>query len=201
MGAISPQLGTPMNQTARRTKSYAAADIIDTDGVKTSFATSTSPVVLTAADFNGAQILAGGRFDLPRSITINRSNNANQFSVAPIVVVGTYGGVVVTESLTPANDDGNDTLRPVSAFDHLTSISIPAQAGTGGSFTIGVDYVAAPRGATFTAVELVASGTCEVQYGEPAGSPTDTLPSITGRAYFPIGPTRARSAVGLILYL
>ena len=194
----------PLN-SARRTVSVAAADLLDADGVKTSFATVASPVVLGPTDFNGGDISAvtGYLNTLPRVITIARSSAANQYSVTPIVMTYIRGGVTTTQSVTPANDDGNDTLVFADAVDAIVSIAIPAQANTGGAFTIGVRDYAAPKGDTFTAVMLHADGNLIVQYGEPTGSPTDTIPAKADHVY-PIAPTRVLTgsmAVGFTAFL
>lgn len=200
--------GNPTN-AARRSKSYAVAAVVDDDGVKTSFATSTSPVVLTVADFNGAAITAAGVLDLSRSITFTRSNNANQFSVDPIVIVGWRGGLKVTYSLVPPNDDGNDTLRVTQAWDRLETISFPPQGGAGGTYKIGVQDICAPAGDTFCAVELVANGTLNVQYGENSAT-TDAIPVVVAvKSEYRITPTRiltssalsAPTSVGLTVFL
>jgi hypothetical protein len=191
----------------KRSRTYAAADVIDADGVKTSFATVQAPVVLTVADWNGAAITAAGLLDLPRSITITRGNNANQYGVDPIVLTGLRGGVTVTESLTPANNDGNDVLRGTQAFDFLTSIDIPTQDGTGGTFTIGVQDICAPGNGVFCGVELAAAGNLIVGYGgnDAAGWQTDTIPVPAVAVGFikPIEPRRILTqsmSVGLTVY-
>lgn len=160
---------------SRRTKSYAAADVADADGVKTSFATATDAVALTAADWNGVAIaVTTGILNPARTITVTLSNNANQFSTEPIVLTGTRNGVVVTASLTPANDDGNVTLATSQPFDTLTGVALPAMGGTGGTITIGVRDICAPKGDVFSGVELAAAGVLNVSYGG-----TDTTPEFT----------------------
>lgn len=200
-------------QCAKRTRTYAAADVVDADGVKTSFATVTTVAELTVADWNGAAISASGLLDLPRTITIARSSAANQYSVDPIVLTGLRGGMTVTEALVPGNDDGNDIIRGTQAFDFLTGISIPAQAGTGGAFTIGVQDICAPANAIFVGVELAAAGTLNVGYGghDSAVGNTDAIPVAAGQVGVPkpIQPRRiltssalaAPTSVGLTLYI
>jgi hypothetical protein len=198
---------------SKRSRTYAAADVADADGIKTSFATVAAPVALTVADWNGAAITAAGMLDLPRTITITRSAVANQYSVSPIVLTGLRGGVTVTESLTPANDDGGDVLRGTQAFDFLTSVAIPAQAATGGAFLIGVQDICAPANGVFLGVELAAAGTLNVGYGgnDSNVSNTDAIPIAAGAAGVPkpIQPRRiltsaalaAPTIVGLTVYL
>lgn len=163
----------------KRTVSYASGTYVDTDGVKTSFATVAAPVALTVADWNGAVITAAGLLDLPRTITITRSSAADQYSVDPIVLTGLRGGATVTESLTPANNDGNDTLIGQQAFDFLTGIAIPTQGGTGGSFTVGVRDICAPTNGLFCGFEAAAAGNVALGYGgidSAACTNTDIIP-------------------------
>lgn len=193
---------------AKRSKTYASADIAVANGIKTSFATVASPMVLTVADWNGTAITAAGLLDLPRSITITRSNNAGQFSVAPIVLTGLRGSVSVSESLTPGSANGNDVLRGAQAFDFLTGIAIPTQGGTGGAFTIGVQDICAPSHGVFCGVELAAAGNLIVGYGgnDTAGWVSDTIPVPAVAVGFvkDIAPRRILTqsmAVGLTVYL
>ncbi len=201
------------NNAAQRTVTVASGSLATANGIKTSFATSTSPVVLTPADWNGATISSvDGRITAPsglgRTVTITRSNNANQFSVQPITVTGKRGGEVITATLTPANDDGNDVLATEEGFDYVTQINIPAQAAGGGQFTIGVQDICAPRGTRFAGIEAAAAGTLYLQYGEGLGSPTDALPIATAQigVVKPCAPSRlltgaGETTVGVTLYL
>jgi hypothetical protein len=192
---------------ARRTKTYASAAVADADGVKTSFSTSTDPVTLVPANFNGAAIAAGGVLDLPRALSITLSNTANAFSVSPMVVTGKRGGGTVTESFTPANDDGNVTLYGSQPFDTITSIALPAMGSGSGSITIGVTDICAPAGGTFLGVEVAAAGTLYVQYGEGSGV-TDAIviPDTLIGFVKTIAPTRVltgtgETTVGVTVYL
>lgn len=205
--------GVP-NNPARRTVTFAAGGLVVATGIKTSFATVAAPVTLVPADFNGASVLAGGTghiAGLPRSLTIARSNNAAQFSTADIVITGWYGGKQVIETLTPANANGNDILHSTKAFERIDSIALPAQGGAGGTFTIGVQDIVAPRGDCFSGVELAAAGNINCQYGEAPSAPTDSIPIATAQVGVVkhIAPTRIRTdasltnptIVGLTVYL
>ncbi len=196
------------------TVTVASGAMTDADGIKTSFATSTSAVVLTFADWNGVAVSAvDGRITVPgkglgRTVTITRSNNANQFSVVPFTIEGVRGGTVRSVALTPANDDGNDILQTEESFDYVTRILIPIQGGTGGTFTIGVQDICAPAGTRFTGIEAAAAGTLYMQYGEGLGSPTDALPIATAAVGVikPVAPSRiltgaGETTVGVTLYL
>jgi hypothetical protein len=199
----------PVN-SARRTVSIAAAALFDVDGIKTSFATSITPVTVVPADLNGggASITTGYLAPLPRIVTISRSSVANQYSVAPIVLTYKRGALTTTQSVTPANDDGNDTLVFTEPVDAIVSIAIPAQAAIGGAFTIGYRDICAPAADRFTAVKLHADGTINCQYGPATGSPTDAVPALAHHIE-PISPTRILTSaalavpttVGLTVYL
>lgn len=195
---------------AGRSVTFASGALVDDDGIKTSFATSTNPVVLTAASFDGvATSTANGKLTLlPRVITITRSNDAGQFSVSPIVMTYYRGGAELTESITPANANGNDTLIFNASVDTIKSISIPAQGGTGGTFKIGVQDICAQAGDCFIGVEAAAAGTIYVQYGDQVGAPTDGLiiPAALVGYIKPVGPTRiltnaTKTTVGVTVYL
>lgn len=155
--------GVPLN-SARRTRTYAAGDLAVADGIKQSFATSTSPVVLTAEDFDGDHVLPGGFLDLPRSITFTFSDDAGQFSADPITVTGFRGGQALSLEVT-TTVNGNETLRPEQLFDQVTSVSLPAMGGTGGTITIGVQDIGAPAGTTFTGIEVQEPGNLAIGFG------------------------------------
>lgn len=201
---------SPRNYS-RRTVTFAAGAVLDADGIKTAFATVAAPVSVLPASFNGVLVstTTGIISPLPRTITIARSNNAGQFSVAPIVVNGKRGGAFISESLTPANANGNDILRTVAAFDTITSIDLPTQGGTGGTFTIGVqDICTQVDGAVFQGVEVAAAGTLYLQYGESASSATDAIivPAALVGYVKQVAPTRvltsaSQTTVGVTVYL
>ncbi len=205
-------MGT-MNYTSKiasRTVTIASGAVQDDDGIKTSFATVAAPVTVVPADFNGAvwSTTALRIIGLPRVITITRSNSANQFSVVPIVLTYKRGGAELTESLTPANDDGNDVLAFTASVDEIVSIAFPAQGGTGGTFKIGVRDICAYSGDTFVGVEVAAAGTLYVQYGDGTNAPTDAIviPAALIGYVKPIGPTRiltdtTKTTVGVTVYL
>lgn len=196
---------------SRRTVTFAAGAMLDADGIRTSFATVAAPVTVLPASFNGVLVstTTGVISPLPRTITIARSNSAGQFSVSPIVINGKRGGAFITDSITPANINGNDILRSVAAFDTITSIDIPTQGGTGGTFTIGVqDICTQVDGAVFQGVELAAAGTLYVQYGESSGSATDAIivPAALVGYLKEIAPSRiltsgSQTTVGVTVYL
>lgn len=101
----------------------------DVDYFVTATATAASEVVITS--FANSTPL-----DPPRNITFTASNSAD-FDAVDMVVEGTdLHGRELTETIS-LTDAGNTTDSGVKCFRTVTSITIPAQAGTGGSYTIG----------------------------------------------------------------
>jgi hypothetical protein len=172
--------GVPLN-SARRTVTYAAAELVDVDGVMAGGATSLTEDTLLAADFVGAAMTTGGILDLPRSIIIVLGNNAGAFEAdEPWVLTGKRGGVTVTAEFTPTTANGNETLRDPQAFDSLISLVIPAQPDDDGTYTIGVQDICAPIGDTFTAIKLDTAGPLNVAFDEAGTAMTDMTTVLAG---------------------
>jgi|GEM_PF-3185400 len=165
-------------KTARRTKTYAAADVAKVNGIKTSIATVAAPITyLKATDFNGTAIGATtGVLDLPRTVTISLSSSVGAYVASAITLTGKRGGATVTETLTPPDANGNTILRGTQAFDILDSVAFPAQVSTAGAFQIGVQDICAPFADKFEGVEIAAAGTINVQYGEGSQAIADAVP-------------------------
>lgn len=171
----------------RRTKSYAAAELVVTDAILAAAATIVAATQLTTGD------LVVSTLNLPRAITITRSLATSAYTTDPYAITLKDGTV---EYITPANADGGDTLRGSLLLDNIKTIDLPAMGSTGGSHSIGVDDIGAPRGDMLQAVELAADGNLRVQYGEPTVSggtagPADVIPiTVAQRAIRDITPTR-----------
>lgn len=175
--------------SAKRTKTYASADLLDADGIKTSIATVAAPVTYVVANFNGAAISAGV-LDLPRSVSVSTTANVGSYTIAaPIVVTGKRGGVDVTENLTLTATGGNETIYGTQAFDSIASIAIPAMSNTSGAFTFGVADICAPAGDTFSGVKCDTAVTLYVKYGEAPTSKTDSM-AVAAKTLEPIAPSR-----------
>lgn|SRR5574343_348854 len=94
-------------------------------------ATATSASIVTHTSFLNTAALSP-----PRNVTFVASSHAD-FNAVAMVITGTdLYGRSLTETLT-LTDAGNTTDNGVKAFRTVTSIVIPAQGGTGGSYTIG----------------------------------------------------------------
>lgn len=111
--------------------------VSDADGIKTSIATSAS--VATYTTFNGA---LGGSFVLARNVSVTSTTHSGTYNIVdPIVFTGTdANGSVITESLYLTLVNGNETIYGVKGFKTVTSIAVPAQVDTLGTFTFGVQH-------------------------------------------------------------
>lgn len=136
--------GTELYSSPRKI-TLTTDQLADVDAIKTAIATSASAAEYTDTDLDGALASAGVvGLDPPRFVSITTSSSASSYSIAsPIVVTGTRGGVVVTESLSLTDEDGGETIVGDQPFDAITSISVPAQDDTSGQFEFGVSGIAA----------------------------------------------------------
>lgn len=101
----------------------------DVDYFVTTASTVASQVVITS--FANTTPL-----DPPRNVTFTASNSTD-FNAVSMVVEGTdLHGRVMTETIA-LTDNGNTTNSGVKCFRTVTRITIPAQGGAGGSYTIG----------------------------------------------------------------
>ena len=108
----------------------AAGGIIASGGVS-----SASPQTITS--FNG--LVGGAVMSIPRSINFIFSSSANWNSAGPIVVTGLNSrGASVTENI-PVPASGGATVHGVRQFKQITSVAIPAQGGSGGTYTMGIN--------------------------------------------------------------
>lgn len=110
------------------------AAAVDVDAIVTTHATAATEQVLSGSDLNGA--VGGDSMRPGRLITATLSSHAD-FNAGTMTVVGELGGIAKSEEVT-IPDAGNATISTTGAFDVVTSITISAQGGTGGSYTIGI---------------------------------------------------------------
>jgi hypothetical protein len=101
----------------------------------TAGASSASPQTLSGAALNGA--IGVGTMFPARNVTLVLSNHAHWLATVAVVSGLDSNGAPQTENLSiPAN--GNVTLTGEKLFSSITSIAIPAQGGTSGTFTAGI---------------------------------------------------------------
>lgn len=200
-----------MYRRASRTTSFEVADLDDPDGLKTSFATATSPVTVTGVAFNGAcvsEVNAAGQaviYFSARAVTLTTGAHSGAYDTThPIVVTGKYGGEIVTESFQPTNANGGQVLRGTQPFDTVLSVAIPTQAAATGTFELGVGDIYARKGDTFVAVRLHTDGTVYPLYDNQV---SDTLPLLAGVREdvdfrgFITDPTLTPAPVAMTLYV
>lgn len=109
-------------------------DLADADGLRTSFATSTS--IASVTTFNGA--LAGQTMVAARPISITAAAAPGAYSTNPIAITGTLdNGATLTDYAVPTNANGGWTINSVFPFASPVSVVFPAQVSTAGAWTIG----------------------------------------------------------------
>ena len=111
-------------------------------------ASSGSIQTIAAADMSGD--LAETELFPPRNVTLTLSSHADWDATTAVVTGTDENGATVTESLSIPNG-GNATVTGTQMFRTVTQLVIPAQSGTGGTFTFGV-------GSTFGTVDHIVAG-------------------------------------------
>lgn len=121
-----------------------AASIADDDAIKTSIATAATVQTYSGGGLNG--VVAGTEFKLPQLLSITTTTSVGTYVTAsPIVVTGEDSeGAVITESIALTQANGNETVFGIKPFFKVTSIAVPAQANTGGTFKFGVGDILLP---------------------------------------------------------
>lgn len=113
----------------------ALAALADVDAIVATGASSTSIQTLSGAMLDGA---TGYRtMSAARHITLVLSSHADWDATTATLTGKDIDGNTITESLVIPNG-GNTTLTSTKRYRSVTSLSIPVQAGTGGTFTVGV---------------------------------------------------------------
>lgn len=122
----------------KSSSSVVALNSADPNGIKTSFATSTSAVTLRSEDYDGAEV-SGGELEVPRDVTITLASNAGSYNTDPIKISGVDAqGEAVQETVTPSGTDGGETLTSAHLYLGKVQVEIPGQQDTNGAFEIGV---------------------------------------------------------------
>lgn len=111
---------------------------VDVDAFLTATATSASPVTHTS--FNG--VVGTSDLQPARRLTFTLSSHADFNAVVAVVTYLDQSGRQVSENVN-LPDAGNATVTTTGWVSKLISVAIPAQGGTGGSYTIGIAALAA----------------------------------------------------------
>lgn len=107
----------------------SATAIIATGGASTA-----GIQTLTGASLNGA--VGVGTMFPPRNLTFTFSSHADWDATTAVVTGKDENGNTITENFAIPNN-GNATVTGAVLFTSVTQIVIPAQSGTGGTFTVG----------------------------------------------------------------
>lgn len=123
--------------------------LADVDAIVATGASSLSEQTLTGSTLDGAT--GDDVMTEPRFITLILSSHAN-WDLTTAVLSGVDGnGNAVSENLT-IPDGGNTTVTSTRRYLRVTSIVIPAQAGTSGTFTVGTRAIVTADGTSGTKV-------------------------------------------------
>lgn len=122
---------------------------VDVDAFLTATATAATPVTHTS--FNG--VVGSSELQPARKLTITLSNHADFDATTATVVYLNEGGRRTTEVLN-IPDGGNATLTTTGYVSQLISVALQAQAGVGGSYTIGIAAMPALTIADFLGVAI-----------------------------------------------
>ena len=163
------------------------------DGIKTTIATSTSAQEYTGAALNGAYLVSNTSLNPPRRATVSSAASVGSYNLSAIVFTGTRNGVVVTDSLTLTDADGNETIRGTQVFDTIAKINTPVMVDGSGAFTFGVGDVC-----TYETLKMVikphATGVLALEY--LGGTFSDSIP-VTAHQYEPAACTAVLADQGL----
>jgi len=164
-----------------KTVTYAA--IADDDAIKTSIATSTSIATYSGVGLNG---VIGATAMVPaRNVTVTTGAHSGTYIGTAIVVTGTNSeGAVITETLTLTAVNGNETIVGAKGFKTVTSIAVPAQFDTSGTFKFGVRDIICGANPP-KSVRCGGAGALKVTYEDGT---TDTIADIAARESLAIAP-------------
>lgn len=188
------------------------AAAVDVDAIVTTRATAASLVTLTAADFNGVH--GAAECFPPRILTITANSNANWDATSIEVTYIGADNLTHTETLAMP-DGGNTTLSTTGLVKIPVSIEIPAQSGTGGSYTIGYavldasltinDFMGVPvydawavegRAENSDLGEFVHGSTIPVLRKGPIAVETEGTCSDQGDVYVRVSPNGGNTQIG-----
>jgi hypothetical protein len=111
----------------------------DVDAIITAITSSTSVQSFSGTALNG--VVGGTTMQPPRNVTLVLSNSADWDATNATLIGVNHLGQSVTETIAIPNG-GNTTVTSTNRFMSVTSLSIPAQSGTGGTATVGISALA-----------------------------------------------------------
>jgi hypothetical protein len=113
--------------------------VVDVDAIKTNIGSTAGVQNLTVADFNG--VIGAGRIYPPQRIELVLSSHADWNATNATLGYEDENGILRSETLA-IPDNGNATVRSVGFASRVMTLSIPAQAGAGGTATLGISALA-----------------------------------------------------------
>lgn len=123
--------------------------LADVDAIVATGASSGSIQTLTGATLDGA--IGDDVMVEPRFVTLVLSAHANWDATSATLAGIDGNGNAVTESLA-IPDGGDATVTSTRRYLRVTSITIPAQSGTSGTFTVGLRAIVTASGVSGTTV-------------------------------------------------
>jgi hypothetical protein len=146
--------GTPTVAEACTGIAAAINALADVDAIVATGASSASEQELSGSQLDGVTGYAS--MSIPRKITFTFSSHAN-WDATTATLAGIDGnGLAQSESIA-IPDGGNTTVTSTKKYLQVTSITIPAQSGTSGTFTVGVAKPVTADGTSTTKVVCTAS--------------------------------------------
>ncbi len=126
-----------------------AAGAADVDAIIATGASTAGTQTLTGTALDG--VIGGRLMTTPRALSFTFSSHTD-WDATSITVTGKDGaGHTITEAFAIPNN-GNATVNGSKLFARVTQVSIPAQTGTGGTFTMGVRTRVTADGSSTTKV-------------------------------------------------
>ena len=145
--------GTPTVAEVCTALQAAIAGLADVDAIVVTGASSASSQTVTGAALDG--VVGWRTMAVARHITLTLSNDSHWDATTAVLSGRDVDGNAITENLSIPNN-GNTTLTTTKRFRSVTSLTIPAQSGTNGTFTLGV---ATPAVATDNTTHVTVTST------------------------------------------
>lgn len=140
--SIGVGLGVIRGTAGKQLKNVAAVTTSATSILASGGASAASPQTISGATLNGT-LGNGARIVPAQQVSLVLSSHANWSATTAVVVGEDADGSPITANLAIPSG-GNATVTTTRAFGRVTSIYIPTQGGTSGTFTVGTT-VAAPE--------------------------------------------------------
>lgn len=155
VGGIAPGLLVMRTANGDYAADVPPAVAADVDSLKTNIGSTTGVQNFVAADLNGA--VGAGLISPPAKVTLALSSHADWDATNATLTGFDHNGMPVSETLAIPNG-GNATVTSQNHYSRLaptgTALSIPAQAGTGGTATLGTAADVSLEGADVLGVSV-----------------------------------------------